>query len=74
MQGFPHEIREFAETFVDLQKTRHQADYSYSANYGRQDTLMTINRAENAIGQLEGANIEPRHEFIAHLLFKRRSR
>ena len=73
MQGFPHEIREFAETFVDLQKTRHQADYSYEAKYDRQDTLMAINRAENAIGQLEGANIEHRREFIAHLLFKRRS-
>ena len=73
MQGFPHEIREFAETFVDLQKTRHQADYSFEAKYDRQDTLMTINRRENAIGQLEGANIEHRREFIAHLLFKRRS-
>ena len=73
IQGFPHEIREFAATFVDLQKARHQADYSYKAMYAKEDTLAAIDRAENAIGQLKGANIADRRAFVAHMLFKRRS-
>ena len=72
MEGIPPEIQEFAETFVDLQKARHWADYSYEAKYDKQDTLTAIKKAENAIGQLEGADIEQRRGFVAHMLFKRR--
>ena len=72
MEGFPPEIQEFTETFVDLQKARHWADYSYEAKYDKQDTLTAIKKAENAIGQLEGADIEQRRGFVAHMLFKRR--
>ena len=42
MQGFPHEIKEFADAFVALQNARHRADYSYKANYDRQETLAAI--------------------------------
>lgn len=70
MEGFPSEILEFAGTFVVLQDARHQADYSLEVRYERNDTLAAIDRAEKAIGQLEGAN--HRRDFVAHTLFKRR--
>ena len=72
MQGFPHEIQEFAKKFVALQNERHQADYSSEADYNRRDTLAAIDIAEGAIGQLEGTSIDHRRGFVAHLLFKRR--
>ena len=46
MQRFPHEIKEFADAFVDLQGARYQADYSYEANYDRQDTLAAIDKLD----------------------------
>ena len=72
MQGFPHEIQEFAKKFIALQNARHQADYAYDANYDRQDTLAAIDRADDAISQIEGASIDHRRGFVVHLLFKRR--
>ena len=73
MEGFPNEIEEFALTFVDLQKARHRADYSFDVSYDRHDTLTAIDRAAGAIDQLERVNIHHRRSFVAHLLFKRRS-
>ena len=73
MQGFPHEIQEFADAFVDLQKARHRADYSYDVTYDRNDTLTAIDRASDAIDQLDRVSIHHRRGFVAHLLFKRRS-
>ena len=72
MQEFPHEIQEFAKKFVVLQNAQHQADYAYNANYDRQDTLAAIDKADDAISQLEGASIHHRRAFVVHLLFKRR--
>ena len=71
MEGFPSEILEFAGTFVVLQDARHQADYSLEVSCERNGTLAAIDRAEQAIGQLEGANIEHRRDFVAYTLFKR---
>ncbi len=73
MEEFPHEIEEFALTFVDLQKARHRADYSYDVTFDRHDTLTAIDRAADAIDQLERVSIHHRRGFVAHLLFKRRS-
>ena len=73
MEKLPHEFQDFAVTFVDLQKARHLADYSYEATYDKEYTLAAIDRAADAIDQLTGANIEHRRGFVAHLLFKRRS-
>ena len=72
MEGFPSEILEFAGTFVVLQDARHQADYSLEVRCERNGTLAAIDRAEKAISQLEGANIQHLWDFVAHTLFKRR--
>ena len=73
MKIFPIEIREFAETFVELQINRHNADYSYEARYAKEDAMSAIYRAARAIDQLKGANIVDRRRFVVHLLFKQRS-
>ena len=73
MQGFPHEIREFAVTFIDLQKERHQADYSCETWYAKENTLAAIDRAADAIDQLLRANVEDRRRFVTHMLFGWRS-
>ena len=74
MQRFPHEIKEFADAFVALQGARHRADYSSEANYDRQETLAAIDKAEDMIDKFEAADREQRLGFVAHLLFRRRSR
>ena len=74
MEVFPDVLREFAATFVDLQKMRHDADYSYEASYAKEDALAIIDRAERAIDQLKGASIVDQPTFVVHMPFKRRSR
>ena len=74
MEGFLHEIKEFADAFVALQSARHRADYSYDVIYDRNDTLTATDRAADAIDQLDRVSIHHRRGFVAHLLFKRRSR
>ena len=46
---FPDRICDFAGTFVDLQRQRHDADYNPQATFTRSDTLSAIGRAEDAI-------------------------
>ena len=75
MERFPREVQCFADTFVTLQQARHQADYAFEVEdlYEEQKVLADIDKAENAIVQLEQANILHRRNFAAHVLFKRRS-
>ena len=42
----PGEIRELAETFVNLQEKRHLADYDLTERFKRSDVLMLISRVE----------------------------
>ena len=73
MREFPPEIQDFAETFNDLQKVRHRADYALDGRYNKADVLEEIEVAEMAIAGLEGAALQHRRRFAAHVLFKRRS-
>ena len=73
MREFPLEIQNFAETFNDLQHARNRADYALDGRYNKPDVLAEIGRAEMAIGWLEGAEVQHRRRFAAHVLFKRRS-
>ena len=58
---------------VDCRSDPNQADYSFEARYAKEDTLAAIDRAEDAINKLNGANVHHRRGFVAHLLFKQRS-
>ena len=75
MERFSREIQDFADTFVTLQHVRHQADYAFEIEdqYEKQKVLADIDKAENAIDQFEKAKIADRLNFVAHVLFKRRS-
>ena len=72
MQGFPPEIRDFANTFAALQDARHQADYALDVRYDKSDVLVAIERAETVIARFEQADIQHRRGFAAHVLFRRR--
>ena len=72
MLAFPSEVRNFAETFADLQGTRHEADYALEGQYPKLDVLATINRAGKAIDRFEQAGVRHRRSFAVHVLFKRR--
>ena len=72
MREFPPELQDFAKAFNDLQSARHQADYAFDGRYNKPDVLARIGRAEMAIGWLEGADVQHRRRFAAHVLFKRR--
>ena len=39
MRAFPTKIRSFAETFVDSQDARHEADYALESQYLKPDIL-----------------------------------
>ena len=72
MREFPPEIQGFAKTFSDLQSARQRADYALDGRYYKADVLAEIGTAETAIAWLEGADIQNRRRFAAHVLFKRR--
>ena len=72
MRAFPMEIRGFADTFIDLQKARQQADYALEGEYSKRDVLAMIDMAVGAIDQFEQADVRHRRSFAVHVLFKRR--
>jgi hypothetical protein len=47
--AIPVEIRDLADTFVDLQERRHLADYDLTERFKRSDVLSLINEAERRI-------------------------
>lgn len=46
-------IKAIAQTFIDLQGERHDADYNLAIALSRQDALNAITRAENAMNDWE---------------------
>ena len=72
LRTFPTEIHSFAETFVELQGVRHEADYALESEYIEPDVLAVINNAEDVINDFERADVRHRRGFIIHVLFKRR--
>ena len=69
---FPAEIRNFAETFVELQGARHEADYAFEGQYRKPEVLAKIDTAEDAINEFEQADVRHQRGFAVHVLFKRR--
>lgn len=65
-------IQEFATSFIALQSERQLADYALNERYHRRRTLAAIEKAENAINKLESVEKQDYHDFVTHVLFKRR--
>ena len=62
----------FARTFIDLQRLRHEADYNPNAAIDLADTLNTISLAETAIRDFAQLTEEERRFIAAQSLFDRR--
>ena len=74
MRGLPPDIRDFAETFVALQRARQEADYALDTNtYQDSDVLGYISSAERAISRFEQADVAAKRGFVAHVLFRQRT-
>jgi hypothetical protein len=58
--AIPAEIRELAETFVDLQEWRHLADYDLTERFKRSDGLSLINQVGRRIQGF--TNLAPSNE------------
>lgn len=72
MISFPTAIRAFAQLFVNLQDERHEADYDPRWTGFKSDVVARIAEARVAIQGFEGAPIQDRRAFTAHVLFKGR--
>ena len=74
VKGFPTEIRNFAKTFLTLQRARQQADYALdSSTFYKSDVLVDIASAESAIEQFQQVDVDARREFAAQVLFRERA-
>lgn len=76
MSTFHADIQDFAETFIELQVQRHEADYNPNpaAPLARTQTMRNIRRARDATQAFLAATPQERRRFATYLLFARRSR
>ena len=70
--GFPPNIVECADVFVDLQKKRHDAGYDPDHRVAQADALDAITVAEAAISLLKASPRKDRIAFAVQLLHKKR--
>ena len=71
-RGFPDEILAFADTFMQLQEARHEADYNPLSKFSRGEAVSLIELSEAGIRSLRQADAPHRRAFIAWVLLKRR--
>lgn len=73
--SFPQNIKDFADSFINLQQQRHTADYNPdpSTNFSKQEVLVMIATARSAVAALKGTSIADRRAFAVHLLLPNRS-
>lgn len=69
----PAVLRDVADTFVQLQELRHEADYDPKAAFLREDVVAHIAQARIAIGILDNADVGDRRVFAAWLIFRSRA-
>ena len=72
MASFPNEVREFADTFNDLQSERHTADYNPSPTFTVSGALRTIDQAKQSIIRFAEAPPEIRRDLATYILFGNR--
>ena len=73
MREFPAAIRDFAETFVWLQRRRHLADYDPDVPFMKSEVQQDIERAQSALARFAEALPEHRRAFAIHVLMKVRT-
>lgn len=70
----PVELRDVADTFVQLQQERHEADYNVERRFERADAHAAVTRAENAFKKWRSIRkSEAAEAFMLALLLKGRT-
>ncbi len=72
-KAFGQELRDFANTFVQLQEVRHLSDYDPDYRLTKLQAQQSIDDARKAITDLNSANDQERNKFLAYILFDIRS-
>jgi uncharacterized protein (UPF0332 family) len=70
--GFPQEIKDCADAFVELQKQRHNADYDPVLRLTRAEAREAAVKARDAVAKLRIASIKHRRAFAIQVLMKKR--
>ncbi len=73
MSRFSRGIQGFADTFVELQEKRHEADYDPFFSLDRSDVLIYIADAEVAIGKLQESDLRDRTAFAVWVTMNKRT-
>ena len=71
--SFPEEIRDFGQTFAELQSKRHLADYDPDCSIGKSDVIANINDVRTAIDRFLATPASVRRDFAVHVLMKVRA-
>ena len=72
LSGFPTEIQEFGELYIQMQRRRHDADYDPDAHFSRSDVVQFIYDTENAIAGFETVDARDRRAFAVFVLLRNR--
>lgn len=65
-------IVNFAETFIELQDRRHEADYSPRAEFDQDLVDLVIDTAESAVSDFASAPEDERRRFIVYVSLRQR--
>ena len=71
--SFPEEMRDFGQTFAELQSKRHLADYDPDYPIWKSDVIADINDVRTAIDRFLAAPASVRRDFAIHVLVKVRT-
>ena len=67
---FPDEVREFGQTFADLQSKRHLADYDPDRPIRKSEVIVDIDNVRTAISRFLATPPGVRRDFAVHVLMK----
>ena len=67
---FADDVRQFGQTFAELQGKRHYADYDPDYRIGKSEVLADINDARTAIDRFRATPASARRDFAIHVLMK----
>ena len=67
---FPDGVRQFGQTFAELQSKRHFADYDPDRPVRKSEVTVAINEARAAIDRFLATPVSVRRDFAIHVLTK----
>ena len=70
---FPEGVREFGQTFAELQSKRHFADYDPDHLFRKSDVVADINDVRTTIARFLATPAGVRRDFAIHVLMKMRT-